>query len=134
MRLSATAAEIKGQNTTLHNRNLQLLHRFGILNAESETNAQSPREEQPVCVCASSAVYVSIAVPQFHRLLAGCQIQLLNRLSSRDGGSNVALPTPGSSKVIAMDKDFAALMHIEEVGTPFVYFSPSSALCILHCC
>jgi hypothetical protein len=68
MRLSATAAEIKGQN----------MHRFGILNAESETNAQSPGEEQPVHVCASSAVYVSIAVPQFYRLLAGCQIQLLN--------------------------------------------------------
>ena len=63
MRLSARAAEIKGHNTTLQNRNLQLLRRCGILNAELETNAQSPREEQPVRVCASSAVYVSIAVP-----------------------------------------------------------------------
>ncbi|KAK1619147.1 hypothetical protein QYE76_024664 [Lolium multiflorum] len=82
------------------------MHRFGILNAESETNAQSPGEEQPVRVCASSAVYVSIAVPQFHRLLAGCQIQLLNCLSSRDGGSIV--------EEVPMDKDFAALRHIEE--------------------
>src|SRR5215217_2912818 len=98
---------LKGHNTTLQNRNLKLLHRFGIMNAESETNAQSPGEEQPVRVCASSAVYVSIAVPQFHRLLAGCQIQLLKCLSSRDGGSIV-----------------------EEVGTPFVYFSP--LICTLH--
>ena len=54
---------LKGHNTTLQNRNLKLLRRFGILNVESETNAQSPGEEQPVRVCASSAVYVSIAVP-----------------------------------------------------------------------
>ena len=130
MRLSVRAAEIKGHNTTLQNRNLQLLRRCGILNAESETNAQSPGEEQPVRVCASSAVYVSIAVPQFHRLLAGCQIQLLNCLSSRDSSSIIALPTPGTRKVIPMDKDFAALRHIEEVGTPFVYFSP--LICTLH--
>ena len=113
---------LKGHNTTLQNRNLKLLHRFGILNAESEMNAQSPGEEQPVRVCASSAVYVSIAVPQFHRLLAGSQVQLLNCLSSRDGGSIV--------EEVPMDKDFAALRHIEEVGTPFVYFSP--LICTLH--